>query len=150
MHRKSLVLLILGVIAIVFYRMAGLDFDWSLFLASLWKVQLGWFIISMLITFATYVSRAFRWQILLNPLKPIRIGPLFSTNLLGFTGIFFLGRAGEVIRLGVTGYPRFADVQARMSDNSDGDAVIYFGNGNMITVVGVSSTSLTSDDFMFT
>ena len=52
----------------------------------------------MLITFVTYVSRAFRWQVLLNPLKPVRIGPLFTTNLLGFSGIFVLGRAGEVIR----------------------------------------------------
>jgi hypothetical protein len=52
----------------------------------------------MLLTFVTYVSRAFRWQVLLNPLKPVRIGPLFTTNLLGFTGIFVLGRAGEVIR----------------------------------------------------
>ena len=98
MNRKSLVLLILAVIAIVLYRMAGLDFDWSLFLASLWKVQPGWFVASMLITFLTYVSRAFRWRVLLHPLKPVRIGPLFSTNLLGFTGIFILGRAGEVIR----------------------------------------------------
>jgi len=98
MNRKLLVLLSLGLIATVLYRMAGTDFDWSLFRASLWKVQPGWFIVSMLITFVTYVSRAFRWQVLLNPLKPVRIGPLFSTNLLGFTGIFVLGRAGEVIR----------------------------------------------------
>ena len=98
MNRKLLVLLSLGLIATVLYRMAGVDFDWSLFRASLWKVQPGWFIVSMLITFVTYVSRAFRWQVLLNPLKPVRIGPLFSTNLLGFTGIFVLGRAGEVIR----------------------------------------------------
>jgi glycosyltransferase 2 family protein len=98
MNRKLLVLLILAVIAIVLYRMAGIDFDWSLFMASLWKVQPGWFVASMLITFITYISRAFRWQVLLNPLKPIPIGPLFSTNLLGFTGIFILGRAGEFIR----------------------------------------------------
>jgi uncharacterized protein (TIRG00374 family) len=52
----------------------------------------------MLLTLLTYVSRAFRWQVLLNPVKPVRIGPLFNTNLLGFTGIFVLGRAGEVIR----------------------------------------------------
>src|SRR5439155_11243652 len=69
-----------------------------LFLGSLWKVQPGWFVASMLITFITYVSRTFRWQVLLNPLKPVRVGPLFSTTLLGFTGIFILGRAGEVIR----------------------------------------------------
>ena len=98
MNRKSLVLLSLAVIAIVLYRMAGLDFDWSLFLASLWKVQPAWFVTSMLITFVTYVSRAFRWQVLLNHVKPVRIGPLFNTNLLGFTGIFILGRAGELIR----------------------------------------------------
>src|SRR5262249_1438606 len=98
MNRKLLVLLSLALIAILLYRSTGFDFDWSLFLASLWKVQPGWFVASMLITFLTYVCRAFRWQVLLNPLKPVRIGPLFNTNLLGFTGIFFLGRAGEVIR----------------------------------------------------
>src|SRR4030095_13826241 len=98
MNRKLLVLLSLGLIATVLYRMVGVDFDWSLFLASLWKVKPWWFIASMLITFVTYVSRAFRWQVLLNPVKPVRIGPLFNTNLLGFTGIFVLGRAGEVIR----------------------------------------------------
>jgi len=98
MNRKLLVLLILSLIALVLFRMAGIDFDWSLFLASLWKVQPAWFIASMLITFVTYVSRAFRWQILLNPLKSVRIGPLFNANLLGFTAMFILGRAGEVIR----------------------------------------------------
>lgn len=98
MNRKSFVLLSLAVLAIVLYRMAGLDFDWSLFLSSLGKVQPGWFIASMLITFLTYVSRAFRWQVLLSRLKPVGIGPLYSTNLLGFTGIFILGRAGEFIR----------------------------------------------------
>ena len=98
MNRKLLVLLSLAVIAIVLYRMTGVDFDWSLFFTSLWKVQPGWFIASMLITFMTYVFRAFRWQVLLNPLKTVRIGLLFITNLLGFTGIFILGRAGEVVR----------------------------------------------------
>jgi uncharacterized protein (TIRG00374 family) len=93
-----LVLLILAGLAFVLYRITGFDFDWSLFLASLWRVQPGWFVLSMLITFLTYVSRAFRWQVLLNPLKPVRIGSLFSTNLLGFAGIFILGRAGEFIR----------------------------------------------------
>ncbi len=98
MNRKSLVLLSLAVLAIVLYRMTGFDFDWSLFLSSLWKVRPGWFIASMLLTFLTYVSRSFRWQVLLSRLKPVRIGPLYSTNLLGFTGIFILGRAGEFIR----------------------------------------------------
>ena len=98
MNRKLLVLLILAVVAVVLYRMAGVDFDWSLFVSSIWAVQPGIFVISMLMTFATYVCRAFRWQVLLNPLKRLRIGPLFSATMLGFTGIFILGRAGEFIR----------------------------------------------------
>jgi uncharacterized membrane protein YbhN (UPF0104 family) len=98
MNRKLLVLLILAVVTIVLYRMAGVDFDWSLFLTSLWKVQPGWFVLSMLLTYPTFVSRAYRWQVLLNPVKPVRVGPLIATNLLGFTGIFILGRAAELIR----------------------------------------------------
>ena len=98
MNRKLLFLLILAAIAIVLYRMAGAGFDWSLFLTSLWNVQPVWFVASMLITYVTFVSRAYRWQVLLNPLKPIRTGPLFASNLLGFAGIFIFGRAGEIIR----------------------------------------------------
>jgi glycosyltransferase 2 family protein len=34
----------------------------------------------------------------MEPLKSIRLGPLISTNLLGFSAIYLLGRAGELVR----------------------------------------------------
>jgi uncharacterized protein (TIRG00374 family) len=99
MSRKSLFFLCLAAIAaIIIYRLVKPDFDWSLFLASLWNVHPGWLAASILATMLTYVVRAFRWQVLLNPLKSIPISPLISVNVLGFSAIFVLGRAGEFVR----------------------------------------------------
>src|SRR5437016_2735655 len=99
MNRKLLFLLILTVVVTVaLYRFLGWDFDWSLFVSSLWNVQPVWLMASIVATLLTYVARAFRWQVLLNPLKSIRMGPLVSTNVLGFSAIYLIGRAGELVR----------------------------------------------------
>ena len=99
MSRKSLCLLSLAALGlVVIYRSTGGDFDWRLFFASLWNVQPAWIGLSILMTFPTYVFRALRWQVLLNPLKRIPLGPLTSANLIGFAAIFLLGRPGELVR----------------------------------------------------
>jgi uncharacterized protein (TIRG00374 family) len=99
MNRKLLFLLILTVISIVgLYRAFGWDFDWSLFVSSLWNIQPWWLTLSIVATLLTYVVRAVRWQVLLNPLKSIPMGPLISTNVLGFSAIYLVGRAGELVR----------------------------------------------------
>src|SRR5438034_416241 len=99
MNRKLLFLLILTIIAVIgLYRFAGWHFDWSLFVSSLWNIQPIWLMASIAATFLTFVFRAVRWQVLLNPLKSIRMGPLISTNVLGFSAICLVGRAGELVR----------------------------------------------------
>jgi uncharacterized protein (TIRG00374 family) len=99
MNRKLLFLLVLTiVVTVALYRFLGWDFDWSLFVSSLWNVQPVWLTASIAATLLTYVARAFRWQVLLNPLKSIRMGPLISSNLLGFSAIYLVGRAGELVR----------------------------------------------------
>jgi uncharacterized protein (TIRG00374 family) len=99
MSRKSLFLLILIAIgAVIAYRWLDFSFDWSLFYSSLWNVQPVWLTVSIAVTFATFWIRAVRWQVLLHPLKNVPIGPLTSINLVGFSAIFLLGRAGELIR----------------------------------------------------
>src|SRR5688500_9374429 len=99
MNRKSLVMLALAaVVAIVAYRLRGWDFDWSLFFDSLWNVKPSWLLASLIATLLSYVIRAFRWQVILNPLKSIRIQPLISTTLVGFSAIYLFGRAGEIVR----------------------------------------------------
>ena len=99
MSRKLLVLLALCLVGvIVAYRAWGWDFDWSLFRSSLSGMNAGWLIASIVATIATYWFRAIRWQILLAPLKAVRIMPLFSITIVGFSAIFLLGRAGELAR----------------------------------------------------
>jgi glycosyltransferase 2 family protein len=99
MSRKSLFFLCLAVVAVILaYKFMDWSFDWSLFASSLWNVQPFWLGASIVATLLTYVARAFRWQVLLHPLKPVRMGPLISTNVLGFSAIYLLGRAGELVR----------------------------------------------------
>src|ERR1041385_3401902 len=99
MRRKLLFSLILtAVLLAALYRFTGWDFDWSLFASSLWNIQPVWLTASIVATFLTFVARAGRWQVLLNPMKSIRMGALISTNVLGFSAICLLGRAGELFR----------------------------------------------------
>jgi glycosyltransferase 2 family protein len=99
MNRKLLFLLILTVISIIaMYRTFGWDFDWHLFVSSLWNIQPWWLTLSIVATLLTYVVRAIRWRVLLSPLKAIPMGPLISTNVLGFSAIYLIGRAGELVR----------------------------------------------------
>src|SRR2546426_4741595 len=99
MNRKLLFLLVLMVIIVLAsYWLVGRDFSWPLFVSSLWNIQPMWLTASIIATLLTYVARAFRWQFLLNPLKSIRMGQLISTNVLGFSAIYLIGRAGELVR----------------------------------------------------
>lgn len=99
MSRKLLFLLALGAIgAIVAYRASGLDFNWTLFLASLSDLKVGWLAASVILTVLTYWIRTVRWKVLLEPLKPIRVRSLFAITIVGFAAIYILGRAGELAR----------------------------------------------------
>jgi uncharacterized protein (TIRG00374 family) len=99
MNRKLLVTLVLiAVIGIVAYESRGWKFDWRLFLASFRTLQIGWLIASIIATLATYFVRAIRWQVLLNPLKRMHLHGLMTATLVGFSAIYILGRAGELVR----------------------------------------------------
>lgn len=99
MSRKSLFLLILiAITVLIVYRWSDFSFDWRLFFTSLANVHPVWLTISIAATFLTFFIRAIRWQVLLHPLKSVPLGPLTSMNLIGFSAICVLGRAGELIR----------------------------------------------------
>lgn len=99
MSRKSLFLLIfIAISAVIIYRWSDFSFDWRLFFTSLGNIHPIWLTISIAATFLTFFLRAIRWQVLLHPLKAVPLGPLTSINLVGFSAICVLGRAGELIR----------------------------------------------------
>ncbi len=98
MNRKSLFFLCLAALVVFVAARWDWQFDWSLFFTSLWHVHPVWLAASVAATLLSYVIRAFRWQVLLNPLKEIQFQSLLSTTLVGFSAIYVLGRAGELVR----------------------------------------------------
>ncbi len=66
---------------------------------------------------------------------------------------FTTAGAGDTIFLASningTGITGFADLAGRLSDDVSGNAVIDLGGGNSVTLVGVQSSNLAADDFIF-
>lgn len=62
--------------------------------------QANWFLLGLaaVIISLAYGFRAFRWGVLLSPIVPARWRDLFAATTLGFSAVFLVGRAGEVIR----------------------------------------------------
>jgi len=99
MSRKWFIFLVLCVVgAILAYWMAGGKFDWALFFSSVRNIQWGWLTMSVVFTLFTSVIRAVRWKELLSPIKEIGFDPILTTTVMGFSAIFLLGRAGELVR----------------------------------------------------
>ncbi len=59
------------------------------------KLQLG--LATLGICFG-YFLRAMRWRTLLLPITKTSIRELFATTTVGFAAVFFIGRAGEIVR----------------------------------------------------
>ena len=86
--------LAIGLLA-VFLRNADLSQVW----ASVTQARADFLLLSLVLTCATYVVRAERWQYLLAPLGPTRFSMVFRTTVIGFAASAVLpARAGEVIR----------------------------------------------------
>lgn len=54
--------------------------------------------LAVLIICAAYLFRAFRWGALLKPLGAASLSNLFVATTIGFSAVFLIGRAGEVVR----------------------------------------------------
>ena len=91
----------MALIAVVaaFYLSREKSFDWRVFRDSVLSLDRRWLAASLVFSYATYLVRALRWRVLLEPLQPrTPLGPLLSATLIGFSATTVLGRAGEMIR----------------------------------------------------
>jgi glycosyltransferase 2 family protein len=63
-------------------------------------IAVNWYFIFLtaVIMALTYVPRAFRWKLLIFPIKEVNAFKLFSPMMIGFMGNFFPARAGEFLR----------------------------------------------------
>ena len=86
--------LAVGLLA-VFLRNADLGQVWE----SVKAARADFLVLAVLMTCATFVIRAERWQYLLSPLGPTRFWMVFRATVIGFAASAVLpARAGEVIR----------------------------------------------------
>lgn len=93
---KTVIVIALAVgLMALFLRNADLRQVW----ASVTAARMDYLLLSLLLTCATFLVRAERWQYLLGPLGPTRFWVVFRTTVIGFGASAILpARAGEVIR----------------------------------------------------
>ncbi len=73
------------------------SFDWVRFRQAS-QVNLLHIATAVGLVYLTYVMRAWRWKIFLEPVCQSRTSRLVSPTFVGFTGLALLGRPGELIR----------------------------------------------------
>jgi uncharacterized protein (TIRG00374 family) len=76
----------------------GRNLDWVEVRRSLSTADPFLLFIAILLICLAYLVRAFRWGALLKPLGAARLSDLFVATTIGFSAVFLIGRAGEVVR----------------------------------------------------
>jgi uncharacterized protein (TIRG00374 family) len=92
----SAVVAVLGVL-VYFQVEHWRSFDWARFRAASHVHPLQ-IVIAVILIYLTYVLRALRWQVFLEPVCRARMGGLVPATFIGFAGLALLGRPGEFIR----------------------------------------------------
>ena len=101
---RKLLLVVLGlaVLSFIIYRSSKFinlaDFSG----AKLWLVARNanpyYLLLSLVAIYVCYALRALRWQVLQSNLGPSSFWAIYKLTLAGFSAVFLLGRAGELLR----------------------------------------------------
>src|SRR5581483_682206 len=92
----AVVVAILGVL-VYFQVQHWRSFDWAKFRAAS-HVEPLHILSAIALIYLTYVLRALRWKIFLEPVRKARTTDLTPPTFIGFAGLALLGRPGEFIR----------------------------------------------------
>ena len=96
--RKYLKFILLVLFTIFIFWFFGRNLDWTEVIQSLRRADAFYLTAAVLIICLGYWLRAKRWQVLLEPITETSLKELFATTTVGFTAVFFVGRAGEIVR----------------------------------------------------
>jgi uncharacterized protein (TIRG00374 family) len=97
-YRKYIEFAALCLLAAALLWWFGRNLDWREVRHSLSTADPLLLTIAILIICVAYLARAFRWGALLKPLGAARLADLFAATTIGFSAVFLIGRAGEVVR----------------------------------------------------
>jgi glycosyltransferase 2 family protein len=92
------ILLVLFAVFIFWFFWRNQNLTWEEVGGSLRQANPFYIILAVLIICLGYLLRAKRWQVLLEPITQSSLKELFATTTVGFAAIFFIGRAGEIVR----------------------------------------------------
>ncbi len=96
--KRNIKFIVLLAVTVFIFWFFGRNLDWAAVRASLAKAQAIYIVSAILVICAGYALRAKRWQVLLEPITETSFRELFATTTVGFTAVFLVGRAGEIVR----------------------------------------------------
>lgn len=94
-YSKFAISILLAVFILWFF---GRNLDWREVSASLNEANKPLLLLATLMICFGYLLRALRWKTLLSPITKTSLRELFATTTVGFAAVFFIGRAGEIVR----------------------------------------------------
>jgi uncharacterized protein (TIRG00374 family) len=96
--QKYIKFLLLFLFAVFIFWFFGRNLDWNEVSQSLRQANPLYITLAVLIICLGYFLRAVRWKVLLEPITETSLKELFATTTVGFAAVFFIGRAGEIVR----------------------------------------------------
>lgn len=102
-QRQWLVTAVIALVLVFLFWRTSQSADWKQFSwpevgSLLIHANRFWLSAALVLTYASYFVRAYRWKFFLDPLKPSSLGVLFSGQILGFSAVYLVGRPGELVR----------------------------------------------------
>ncbi len=94
-HIKTFLLLAIVVAILIWF---GRKLDWAQVWTAVGQMNKSLLALAVLCICSTYLIRAFRWRVFLKPLASVGIKELFAATTVGFSAVFIIGRAGELMR----------------------------------------------------
>jgi len=94
-HLKTIALF--TVVALLLWWFAR-NLDWALVVTDLRAADWRLILAAVCLVYLTYLVRALRWRTFLRPFADVGLGDIFAATTVGFSSLFLIGRAAELVR----------------------------------------------------
>jgi uncharacterized protein (TIRG00374 family) len=94
-HIKTI--LLFTIVAVLLWWFAR-NLDWALVVTDLRAADWRLILAAVCLVYVTYLVRALRWRTFLRPFADVNLGDIFAATTVGFSALFLIGRAAEIVR----------------------------------------------------